>query len=60
MIISLPNEDGVIYSQVFPGFIDKAALLAGNLEKVLEVLQQGLASAEDQSFVEIFVSKYLS
>ncbi|MBD2342557.1 Uma2 family endonuclease [Anabaena subtropica] len=47
------NTDGVICSQVFPGlWLDKLALLTGNLAKVLEVLQQGLASAEHQSFVE--------
>lgn len=48
-----PNADGVFCSQVFPGlWLDKSALLEGNLAKVLEVLQQGLASAEHQSFVD--------
>ncbi|BAY08302.1 Uma2 family endonuclease [Calothrix sp. NIES-2098] len=48
-----PNADGVICSQIFPGlWLDKAALLTGNLARVLEVLQQGLTSAEHQSFVE--------
>jgi Uma2 family endonuclease len=47
------NQDGIISSQVFPGlWLDKAALLAGNLGKVLEVLQQGLASQEYQNFVQ--------
>jgi Uma2 family endonuclease len=47
------NTEGVICSQVFPGlWLDKYALLAGNLAKVLEILQQGLASAEHQNFVE--------
>ncbi|MBD2295556.1 Uma2 family endonuclease [Anabaena sphaerica FACHB-251] len=47
------NAEGVICSQVFPGLgLDKSALLTGNLAKVLEILQQGLASAEHQSFVE--------
>jgi Uma2 family endonuclease len=47
------NAEGVFCSQVFPGlWLDKSALLAGNLAKVLEILQQGLASAEHQSFVE--------
>jgi hypothetical protein len=32
--------------------LDKSALLAGNLAKVLEVLQQGLSTAEHQTFVE--------
>ena len=47
------NADGVIDSQVFPGlWLAKSALLAGDLAKVLEVLQQGLATAEHQTFVE--------
>ncbi|NEQ40909.1 MAG: Uma2 family endonuclease [Okeania sp. SIO3I5] len=37
------NSDGVICSQFFPGlWLDKTALLAGDLAKVLGVLQQGL------------------
>lgn len=47
------NADGLFCSQVFPGlWLDKSALLAGNLAKVLEILQQGLASVEHQIFVE--------
>ncbi|MBE9224292.1 Uma2 family endonuclease [Phormidium sp. LEGE 05292] len=47
------NENGIIYSQTFPGlWLDKAALLAGNLAKVLSVLQQGLASQEHQDFAQ--------
>jgi Uma2 family endonuclease len=49
----VPNADGVIRSQIFPGlWLEKEALLSGNLARVLEVLQQGLTSAEHQSFVE--------
>lgn len=48
-----PNENGIIYSQVFPGlWLDRAALLAGNLARVLTVVQQGLASQEHQEFVQ--------
>ena len=48
-----PDSNGIIYSQIFPGlWLDKAALLAGNLAKVLEVLQQGLASQAHQDFVQ--------
>ncbi|WP_254173531.1 Uma2 family endonuclease [Planktothrix pseudagardhii] len=47
------DSNGIIYSQVFPGlWLDKAALLAGNLAQVLEVLQQGLASQSHQDFVQ--------
>jgi Uma2 family endonuclease len=48
-----PNTNGIICSQIFPGlWLDKAALLAGNLAKVLAVLQQGLATIEHQEFVK--------
>ena len=47
------DSNGIIYSQIFPGlWLDISALLAGNLAKVLEVLQQGLASQEHQDFVQ--------
>ncbi|MBD2483772.1 Uma2 family endonuclease [Planktothrix sp. FACHB-1365] len=53
-----PDSNGIIYSQVFPGLgLDKAALLAGNLAKVLEVLQQGLASQAHQDFVQQLVKE---
>ena len=48
-----PNSEGIIYSEVFPGlWLDKAALLTGNLIKVIEVVQLGLAIAEHQNFVD--------
>jgi len=48
-----PDNKGIIYSQVFPGlWLDKTALLTGNLAKVLAVLQQGLANQEHQDFVQ--------
>ncbi len=48
-----PETDGIFRSEVFSGlWLDKSALLAGNLAKVLEVLQQGLSTAEHQTFVE--------
>jgi Uma2 family endonuclease len=48
-----PNTDGIICSQFFPGlWLDKAALLAGNLAKVLAVLQEGLLTTEHQEFVK--------
>ncbi|MBD2483771.1 Uma2 family endonuclease [Planktothrix sp. FACHB-1365] len=53
-----PDSNGIIYSQVFPGlWLDKAALLAGNLAKVLEGLQQGLASQAHQDFVQQLVKE---
>ncbi len=48
-----PNTDDIVCSQVFPGlWLAKSALLAGDLAKVLAVLQQGLSSQEHQDFVE--------
>ncbi|MGC8638630.1 MAG: Uma2 family endonuclease [Isosphaeraceae bacterium] len=44
--------DGIYRSVVFPGlWLDPAALLAGDLAKVLAVLQQGLQSPEHTEFV---------
>ncbi|MBS3966846.1 MAG: Uma2 family endonuclease [Truepera sp.] len=49
----LPDEAGVLHSQVFPGLrLAVAALLAGNVAQVLAVLQQGLDSAEHKAFVD--------
>ena len=47
-----PGTDGLLRSEVFPGlWLDPAALLAGDLPRVLEVLNAGLASAEHEAFV---------
>lgn len=46
-----PNTEDLICSQVFPGlWLDKSALLAGNLARVLEVLQQGLSTTKRDTF----------
>ncbi|MGB7443750.1 MAG: hypothetical protein WA919_22020, partial [Coleofasciculaceae cyanobacterium] len=46
-------EGNVIKSRVFPGlWLAAEDLLAGNMTRVLSVLQEGLASAEHGSFVE--------
>jgi Uma2 family endonuclease len=47
------NSEGIVCSEIFPGlWLDKTALLSGNFAKVLEVLQQGIATPEHQAFVE--------
>lgn len=47
------GRDGIYRSRVFPGlWLDSAALIAGDLARVLAVLQQGLASPEHAAFVE--------
>ncbi|MFN0055803.1 MAG: Uma2 family endonuclease [Planctomycetales bacterium] len=47
-----PGPDGITRSEVFPGlWLDTEAMLARDLGKVLQVLQQGLASPEHAQFV---------
>ncbi len=47
------NSQGMIKSEVFPGlWLDKEALLVGNLAKVIEIVQQGLTTVEHQNFVK--------
>jgi hypothetical protein len=47
-----PGPDGIWRSRVFPGlWLDGAALLKGDMPRVLAVLQQGLKSAEHEAFV---------
>ncbi|MEH2330280.1 Uma2 family endonuclease [Nostoc sp.] len=49
----IPNASGIIQSQVFPGlWLDASALVAGNMQQVLAVLQKGLSSAEHQTFIQ--------
>ena len=46
------DENGVIKSQVFPGlWLAVKFLIDGNLAEVLNLLQQGLASSEHQTFL---------
>jgi Uma2 family endonuclease len=49
----LPDEQDVLKSEVFPGlWLNAEAFWVGNLAAMLETLQQGLASAAHQAFVE--------
>jgi Uma2 family endonuclease len=48
-----PGADGIIRSEVFPGlWLDVSAMLEGKLDRVLEVLQQGLATPEHRDVIE--------
>jgi len=48
-----PDAEGIIQSRVFPGLrLAAAALLSGDLARVLAELQTGLASPEHAAFVE--------
>ena len=47
-----PDADGIHRSRIFPGlWLDGAALLAGDLARVLAKLDEGLRSPEHQAFV---------
>jgi Uma2 family endonuclease len=47
-----PADDGLYRSEVFPGFwLDPEALLAGDLKRLREVVDQGLATPEHAAFV---------
>jgi Uma2 family endonuclease len=49
----IPSDaSGIVKSSVFPGlWLDRAALLSGDLARVFEVLQQGINSPEHAQFV---------
>jgi Uma2 family endonuclease len=48
-----PDAQGWLRSEVFPGlWLDVAALLQGDMARVLAVVQQGVASAEHAAFVQ--------
>ena len=47
----LPDDDGIIRSEVFPGlWLDVPALLGGNMRRVLAVLRAGLDSVDHGAF----------
>lgn len=47
-----PGSDGILRSETFPGlWLDPAALIAGNLARVLLVLHQGTETPEHAEFV---------
>jgi hypothetical protein len=49
----IPDEDGILRSRKFPGlWLDRSALLKGEMQGVLTVLQTGLATPEHQAFVQ--------
>lgn len=47
------DEQGVLRSETFPGlWLDRPAMLSGDLGKVLKVLSQGLSGSDHAAFVE--------
>lgn len=52
-ILLEPNAGGILCSEIYPGlWLDREALLSGNLARVIAVVQQGLATTEHQELVE--------
>jgi Uma2 family endonuclease len=50
--LNVPQADGTLRSQVFPGlWLDPASLIRGDVNQVLTVVQQGLASPEHHEYV---------
>jgi Uma2 family endonuclease len=50
--VRLPCDGGIYRSRVFPGlWLDVQALIAGDIAKVFQAVQQGAATAEHQQFV---------
>lgn len=56
--LDLPADpDGILRSQAFPGFwLAVAQLLAGNMQGVLAVLQEGVQSSEHAAFIQKLAS----
>lgn len=55
------DADGVLRSHVFPGlWLDPVAMLAGDLSRVLAVLNDGLATAEHRTFVDRLAARRAS
>ncbi len=53
-----PSSDGIYRSETFPGlWLDAAAVMRGDAARVLQVVQQGLASAEHAEFVQRLTSQ---
>lgn len=52
--LDLPTDtDGIVRSRVFPGlWLAVAPILAGNMQPVLAVLQEGVQSPEHAEFVQ--------
>jgi Uma2 family endonuclease len=47
-----PDADEILRSQVFPGlWLERQAMIIGNMQRVMTVLQEGLVTSEHLSFV---------
>ena len=55
-----PDEQGIIRSRIFPGlWLDRSALLTGDMPQVLTLLQAGLAKADHQVFRQSLLTEIL-
>jgi hypothetical protein len=47
------DEQGIVASRVFPGlWLQRAALLAGDMATVLAVVQQGVGTPQHTAFIQ--------
>ena len=53
-----PDAQGIIKSKIFPGlWMDIKALVTGNMQQLMKVLQTGLNSPEYQNFIQQLTAK---
>lgn len=58
---AVPDAARIIHSRVFPGLrLDIDALLDGRLARVLEIVQQGIATPEHAAFVALLQSRHIT
>lgn len=57
-VLQSPDELGILRSQVFPGLqLAVTALLAGDMQRVLAVLQEGIGSEAHQNFLKKLIDQ---
>ncbi len=51
LVALAPGDDGIFRSEVFPGlWLDPAALFADDMERLINMLERGLATPEHAGF----------
>jgi Uma2 family endonuclease len=57
-LLQSPDELGILRSQIFPGLqLAVTALLAGDMQRVLAVLQEGIGSEAHQNFLKKLIDQ---
>lgn len=48
----VPDAEGIMRSQIFPGlWLDRKAMIVGDMQRVMAVLQEGVSGSDHQTFV---------